>query len=376
MSFIKHTGPTESKYWHFRINDLSNEQFYLLQTLECEWIIIGNLEKENEKGTHYHCAIKFNTSLRRSTALNRVLFNKELKKDNDYYLETKYTKASVEQFIDYAIKNGSVYDRRDHLVQIDNGLIPEPAAPVKLSKLELQKLRIQKAREGDEEWFLLNDFEFMLGNKYPKLLLLTQPHKTDILDGDLCNYWVWGKSGTCKSASIHLLWPKAYPKVVSNSKWDNYSNTDKGHEVVHVEEVDNFDDIKEGLEGLAGLKRMADRYPFPVRFNYGSRNLMIRPKTIVITSNFSPSQILNHGDRNGNPIRGIEIQIEAIKRKFKVIHIDAFKELFNIKDKIVDSKIVGCEFMDTKLYTPEEIDNLIETEIDNLMMPDINEDVD
>ena len=348
MSFAKKKTPTESKYWHFRVNDLSNEQYEKLKSVECEWIVIGNHERENEKGEHYHVAVKFERSVRRNFALTNLLFNESLSKDKDYYLESKYTKTSVEQFISYVSKSGIRHDTY-HAEEEEDAEKEEETKPEKpkLSPGELNKLRLQKAREGDEEWFLVNDFKFMLSNQYPKLLMLAQPHNDTILEGELCNYWVFGPSGTGKSSSIHLLWPNAYSKVVSNSKWDNYSNTNPGHEVVHIEEVDEFADIEEGLEGLAGLKRMADRYPFPVRFNYGSRNLMIRPKTFVITSNFSPQQILASGDKYGRPTRGLETQLKAIARKFKVMHIEQFKKEFGIVDKLdTNGKLIGCRFID------------------------------
>lgn len=350
-NFTKQKGPSESRYWHFRINDLSDEQYIKLkENADIEWIVIGEIEKENEKGTHYHVAVKFERSVRRNFALNKLLFNHSLAKDNDYYLESKYTKCSIEQFISYTIKNGIRYDTY-HLEDNDaeEDAIAKEIEKPKLSPLELNKLRLQKAREGDEDWFLENDFNFMLGNKYAKLVALSQPSKTheDIIQGELDNYWIWGATGTCKSASVHLVWPNAYSKVVSNSKWDNYQTTNPDHQVVHVEEVDDFEDIKEGLEGLAGLKRMADRYPFAVRFNYGSRNLMIRPKTFVITSNFSIEQIIRSPDRHGNFCRGAQTQIDALNRKFKVLHISEFKKLFNIRNKYdYNGKLVGCEFID------------------------------
>lgn len=341
-------SPGESKYYHFRINDLGEEQLNMLKEVDCEWIVIGEVENEADKGVHYHCAIKFKRSLTHGSALKKLLWNKDLINDKDYYIETKYTKADVKQFINYVIKNGVRFDTTPGLVteeepaMLEGNTVVEQFIAKTMSKAELNKLRVEKARAGDEEWFLENDFQFMLGNQYSKLVMFVQPHCEEILQGDLENYWVWGKSGTCKSASIHHVWPDAYSKVCSNEKWDNYSNTKPGHKVVHIEEVDDFTDIEKGMEGLAGLKRMADRYPFPVRFNYGSRNLMIRPKTIVITSNFSPSQILSNPDKRGNITPNLEIQLQAIQRKFKVLHIDQFKKLFKLVDKVDETgKLIG-----------------------------------
>lgn len=356
MSFIKKPSPNESAYWHFRINDLSNEQLELLKNVECEWLVIGNIEKENEKGTHYHVAVKFNRSYKKSTARNALLYNHELKLDKDYYLETKYTRSSTQQFVNYVIKNGYQYGK--NYFNEDDDKEPINEIKPKLSPGELNKLRLQMARDGNTDWFLENDFNFMLSPKYAKLKILAQEDATeDLLI--LNNYWIWGKSGTGKSSSVNLLYPNRYIKIPSNEKWDSYNNHNPGHKVVHIEELDSFEDIEKGCEGLSGLKAKADRYPFPVRMNYGDRNLMIRPEMIIVTSNFTPAQILSGGDKYGRPIKGLETQLEAIHRKFKVIHVSQWLELNKLKPKYnEEGKMIGLEPLDIEKEN-EEIEKKI-----------------
>lgn len=55
------------------------------------------------------------------------------------------------------------------------------------------------------------------------------------------------------------------------------------------------------------MKRWADHYPFPIDVKYASNN--IRPKRIVITSNYHPKELFSGED------------LEAILRRFKVRHI-------------------------------------------------------
>lgn len=342
MSFIKKQSPNESAYWHFRINDLSNEQLEFLKNVECDWMVIGNIEKENEKGTHYHVAVKFNRSYKKSTARNTLLYNHELKLDKDYYLETKYIKSSIQQFVDYVIKNGYQYQKNYFSEDEDDDELPKEDKP-KLSPLELNRLRLKMARENNTDWFLENDFNFMLSPKFAKLKILAQEDAIEDLT-ELNNYWIWGRSGTGKSSSVHYLYPNRYMKIVSNEKWDSYNNHNPGHEVVHIEELDSFEDIDKGMEGLAGLKNKADRYPFPVRMNYGDRNLKIRPKMFIITSNFTPNQILSGGDRYGRPIKGLETQLEALQRKFKIIHVSQWLELNKLElKKDENGKPIGIQ---------------------------------
>ena len=154
---VSQSRSNESAYWHFRINDLSNEQLELLKNVECDWMVIGNIEKENEKGTHYHVAVKFNRSYKKSTARNVLLYNHELKLDKDYYLETKYTRSSIQQFVNYVIKNGFQY-AKNYFTEDEEE--EEKEEKPKLSPLEMNKLRLEMARAGNTDWFLENDFNF------------------------------------------------------------------------------------------------------------------------------------------------------------------------------------------------------------------------
>lgn len=358
MNFATPDTPTQSVYWHFRINDLSDYQLEHLKKIECEWIIIGNNEKQNQKGEHYHVCIKFHSQQRFNSAKKKLLFNQLLTWDKQYYLGAKYKNSTIPQFVNYAIKSGIKYQRgymqdEKSIVEKNKDEKKISEEKIKLSKAELNALRIKMVRENNTDWFLENDFTFMLSAQYGKLVVAAQEDCTNVL-GELNNYWIYGHSGTGKSSSVHFLYPGRYVKVCSNEKWDNYNNHNEEHKIVHIEELDNFDDIDKGLEGLAGLKAKADRYPFPVRFNYGSRNLMIRPTSIIITSNFSPSQILSSGDKYGHATKGLEIQLQAISRKFKVLHISEWIKLNCLTSLKKNGKIVGWRYSKTKLAQKNE----------------------
>ncbi len=95
----------------------------------------------------------------------------------------------------------------------------------------------------------------------------------------LTNEWVWGPTGTGKSRSVAAKYPNAYYKLL-NKWWDGYSDQD----TVVIEDLDPFN-CKLGGD----IKRWADHRPFPAEYKGGVK--VVRPKRIVITSNYHPSDI-------------------------------------------------------------------------------------
>lgn len=119
-----------------------------------------------------------------------------------------------------------------------------------------------------------------------------------IMDGELQNEWLWGDAGTGKTRSAWERYPGLYVKN-RNKWWDGYN----GEEVVLI------DDWDPNCSQLAGyLKVWSDRYPF--RAEVKGSSMMIRPKKIIITSNYSPADCFSIQD------------LEAIRRRFKVTHFN------------------------------------------------------
>jgi hypothetical protein len=122
------------------------------------------------------------------------------------------------------------------------------------------------------------------------------------LDGDLPNLWFWGPAGTGKSLKARTDYPGAYLKS-SNKWWCGYND----QETVLIEEWDK------GHSVLAHhLKIWADRFPFCGEVKGGTTG-EIRPKMIVVTSNYHPRDIW--GD---DP----EGALGPIMRRFNVVHFD------------------------------------------------------
>jgi hypothetical protein len=109
--------------------------------------------------------------------------------------------------------------------------------------------------------------------------------------------WHVGPSGTGKSRGVREKYPGAYYKMC-NKWWDGY----QGEETVVIEDIDK-------VHSVLGhhLKIWGDHGAFLAETKGGA--MMIRPKRIVVTSNYEIEEIWQ--DRE---------TIEPIMRRYKTIH--------------------------------------------------------
>lgn len=339
MSANKDKGPENSKYWHFRVNDLSQEQYDKLVKLDCDYIIIGELEDNKVRsGKHYHAIIQFKRSVRPAKAKSLILYNDKLH-TADWYLGTKYHNSTSEQFIYYSIKTGIRYERGKYSQQAyhkeheaDKKLIAQsndPNLALKNYTEAKNRLRFEKGAQGDLDWFAEHDCKYMLTAEFNRLLVWAQPDAKKNLE-ELDNIMIVGKPNCGKSSAVDFIYPNCYRKIKNNEKWDNYFNLNPDHQVVYFDELDDIESLEQCCGGLEGLKTILDVYPFAVRQNYGNRQLMIRPKKIIITSNFSLSEILSTPNKYGRITSHLEMKLKALKRRFKCYTIEEFHKLHNI----------------------------------------------
>jgi len=138
------------------------------------------------------------------------------------------------------------------------------------------------AKKGDIE-SLERDFprEYM-GFGPSRLLALHSPQRIPI-DGELPHEWWVGETGTGKSKTVWELYPNHYAKTL-NKWWDGYRFED----VVVIEEWSPKNECTASF-----LKIWADRYPFTCEVK-GAMLPMIRPKKIIVLSNYTIDQCFLH----------------------------------------------------------------------------------
>ncbi len=165
---------------------------------------------------------------------------------------------------------------------------------------------VDKAEEGDLE-AIKDEYPGEYLRYYDKLRCLRR-REPNILHGDLQNEWWYGPTGTGKSRRVWELYPEHYQKQL-NKWWDGYNN----EEVVVIEEWAPKNEMS-----ASGLKIWSDRYPFTAEVKGGTVR-GIRPKKIIVTSNYAMDQCFERSE-----------DLEPLKRRFKVVHFP--NTPFNIED--------------------------------------------
>lgn len=247
---------SKSRDYCYTINNYTDAHIELLQELDCAYVVYG--KEVGESGTpHLQGYVRFPTPRTMKSVINKI---------PGAHIEIK--KGTCEQAIAYCKKDGVVYERGE--------------APMTQSqKGDCNKRRFEEAFEAAKEGRhddIPADLRTRYYATYKKIREdhLTKPEPLT----ELQNEWRYGPTGTGKSRSAQELYPDAYLKKANTKWWDGYID----QEVVIIDDFDKYH-VQLGYE----LKIWLDHYPF-IAERKGSSS-MIRPKKIIITSNYHPSDI-------------------------------------------------------------------------------------
>lgn len=263
-----------SRNYCFTQNNYTPESLGVLDTVDCIYMIYG---KEVAPGTltpHAQGYVVFGSN-KRLKAVIALLPG----------CHVAIAKGNSVQNIVYCSKEGDVTERGER-----------PASQGEGNKRRWDQI-LEGAKKGDM-CFIPEEIQF----KYPKLI--ASHREFSLEDTESKMVWYYGGSGTGKSRRAREENPGCYLKMC-NKWWDGY----QGEEVVLIEDLDKNHSVL-----LHHLKIWADRYPFPAEIKGGK--IDIRPKVIIVTSNFHPRDIWDD-----------EKDLGPILRRFRITHFDIFHNL-------------------------------------------------
>jgi len=265
-----------SKHWVFTLNNWTEDEYEAVTKTDCVYLVVG--KEVGETGTKHLQGYIVMPSLKSLAQMKKVIGDRA-------HLER--AKGTASQNFVYCSKDSDF---------METGL--RPADPGR-SGGECQKERWRIARMEAEAGLEQTDDHIAVvhGNAIESMRMRVLrkrklEHTTERM------LWWWGNTGTGKSRKAWETYPDAYPKMC-NKWWDAYTD----EEVVIIEDFD-------AAHGVLGhhMKIWGDRYPFLAEVKGGS--MKIRPKLIVVTSNYPPEAIWSNKET-----------LEPILRRFEVTEI-------------------------------------------------------
>ena len=332
--------------WDIRINvPTENDVEAVITNIKNRWekdnivyVHVSGVERSSTSGQrHVHIALILQNRTSKNSVTRKYVNNPR----HGFYVAARDTTKSVDDWVAYHAKEFSKIDPNVPFL-FQAGSLPRPRRVLSEEEKEARvtKKRNEKAeawarrRElvAKQDWEALDEefpgFIWSTSGQNMKRELLKQMNDefNEPLQGPLNNFVIWGPSGSGKSSSISLLYPKCYKKQKGTQYWDAYDRTNPDHAVVWIDEMS-----KETLKTLTGkpdggfefLKELGDRYAVTVDEKY-TKGYKIRPKMLIITMNEHPDTLL--------PKRGVEVNKQALYRKFKIMHISTWLEMNNLKN--------------------------------------------
>jgi hypothetical protein len=266
----------QSARWCFTINNYTSAEYDLVCATESVYLVVGK-EVGESNTPHLQGFVIFQARKRLSAVKALPGFSRA-------HLEV--ARGTSQQAKEYCLKEGDF---------IETGTCPATAGQAggDAEKERWKRTRAAAVAGNMEE---IEDDIFI--RHYFGLRAIRKDYmvKPADLDG-VCGVWIWGPPGVGKSHRARADYPNPYMKM-QNKWWDGYQGEDN---VL----IDDVDDNKLGHH----YKIWADKYSFLGESKGSSHH--IRPKKIIITSNYSIDELWNADS----------IMAAAIKRRFEIIHM-------------------------------------------------------
>lgn len=147
---------------------------------------------------------------------------------------------------------------------------------------------------------------------------------------DYKNYFLYGDTGTGKTRLMHTMAGELspdYPAYSKDAQTKWFDGINEQHKVVMIDEIERNASFMGHL-----LKKLCDRYP--VRVEIKGAGCVIRPTSVLMTSNYTIDEIFKGDDQ----------LIAALKRRIRIIHVQNFNEALGMwKSATIMTPAQGAE---------------------------------
>lgn len=271
----------KSRMWCFTLNNYSDDDVSRLKALDLQALRYTCVGKEvGDSGTPHLQGFLYFKSAVRLQSVKRVVGDRA---------HCEIARGNVEQNFTYCTKDGDFFEVGERpLFQSEKGA----------AEKERYKKAFAFARSGDMD-ALIEECPDIAMRHYHTIKRIRYDVLTERKLGDTVekHEWYYGPAGTGKSRKARAENPDAYLKNC-NKWWCGYVDQD-------VVIVDDFDQAHSVL--VHHLKHWADRYPYQAEVK-GSA-FLIRPRKIIVTSNYHPKDIWTDPR-----------DLDPILRRFRVTH--------------------------------------------------------
>lgn len=267
----------------FTLNNWESKDWGYLKTINCKYIVYGREVGEKEQTPHLQGFISFQSAKTLSGAFKALPL---------CHVEVA---ATIDEAIKYCKKGGDFTER---------GKAPMTQQQKGQTEVDRYQQAWDLAKTGDME-AIPADIRIKCYNTLRSIAKDYAKAPEDL--DDVCGLWFYGEPGTGKSYTARKDYGEFYLKE-TNKWWDSY----QGEETVIIDEVE----LDHGKFIGHYLKKWADRYAFDAETK--GAKLIIRPKRIIVTSNYSIDEVFGTDGA----------LCEAIKRRFRVTHFNNMHQLF------------------------------------------------
>lgn len=260
----------------FTLNNFTKEQYDAVCAWDCKYIVVG--KEVGESGTPHLQGFVCFVNARSFASVKKLCTS----------AHWEVSKGTPEQ--------ASTYCKKDDKSFFEKGDLPLSAA----QKGDAEKNRwkealkcVQEGRVDDVPADIL--CVHLRSIQYAAAQIALSKRKVETLS-EWQHEWRYGKTECGKSENPRLEHPGAYIKDPQTEWWDGYKDED-------VVIIDDFD--KYNIKHSGNLKRWLDKYPFQAQVK--NAYMMIRPKKIIVTSNYHPSEIWSDEQTLGPILRRVKV---------------------------------------------------------------------